>query len=40
MRFSTPTRCSLVIPGDKPNPWMDRPTRILKEEKIEMYHNI
>ena len=29
-RFSTPTRCSLVMPGDRPNPWMLRPTRMLK----------
>merc|ERR1712108_10331 len=31
MSFSTPTRWSLVIPGESPNPWMDRPTRILTE---------
>ena len=39
MSFSTPTRCSLVIPGERPNPWMDRPTRILKLKHRMMYHN-
>merc|ERR1719319_646183 len=31
MRASTSTRCCLVIPGERPNPWMERPTRILQE---------
>ena len=39
MSFSTPTRCSLVIPGESPNPWMDRPTRILKMTHRIIYHN-
>ena len=39
MSFSTPTRCSLVIPGESPKPWMDRPTRILKMTHRMMYHN-
>ena len=31
IRFSTPTRCSLVIPGLRPNPSIDLPTLILAE---------
>merc|ERR1719347_1322320 len=31
IRFSTPSLCSLVIPGERPNPSILRPTRILVE---------
>merc|ERR1712172_301491 len=31
IRFSTPTLCSLVMPGERPNPSMERPTLILQE---------